>query len=209
MTREEARQYWQFRLDNAKDYIDPHWEADERRAHREYVEALTAAVEALTYQNLSKPNNTCEVDLVSRTDAIEAVCGDCTIENRESCKRDGYCYEVRNLMALPSEDRPTGWIPCDEMLPDTHTEYVMGNPWMQVIVGNDTYQLSDAVLGYGKRKNHSEGDPMVSVVWYEDDGDGRTGWQTAPDCEDIDVVAWMPLPERFERKDDDDGNGRG
>lgn len=48
MTREEAKQYWQFRLDNAKDYIDPHWEADERRAHREYVEALTAAVEALS-----------------------------------------------------------------------------------------------------------------------------------------------------------------
>ena len=47
MTGEEARQYWQFRLDNAKDYIDPHWEADERRAHREYVEALTAAIEAL------------------------------------------------------------------------------------------------------------------------------------------------------------------
>lgn len=41
-------------------------------------------------------------DLISRTDAIEAVCGDCTIENREFCKRDGYCYEVRNLMALQS-----------------------------------------------------------------------------------------------------------
>jgi len=47
MTREEAIQYWQFRLDNAKDYIDPHWEADERKAHREYVEALTMAIEAL------------------------------------------------------------------------------------------------------------------------------------------------------------------
>lgn len=47
MTREEVRQYWQFRLDNVKDYIDPHWEADERRAHREYVEALTMAIEAL------------------------------------------------------------------------------------------------------------------------------------------------------------------
>lgn len=43
-------------------------------------------------------------DLISRADAIEAVCGDCTIENRESCKRDGYCYEVRNLMALPSAE---------------------------------------------------------------------------------------------------------
>ena len=43
-------------------------------------------------------------DLISRADAIEAVCGDCTIENRETCERDGYCYEVRNLMALPSAE---------------------------------------------------------------------------------------------------------
>lgn len=92
---------------------------------------------------------------------------------------------------------PSKWIPVSERLPETHTEYVTENPWMQVTVGNDTYQLSDAVLGYGKRKNHSKGDPMVSVVWYEDDGDGRTGWQTAPDCEDIDIVAWMPLPKPY------------
>jgi hypothetical protein len=31
------------------------------------------AIEALTYQNLSKPNNTCEDDLIRRRDAIEAV----------------------------------------------------------------------------------------------------------------------------------------
>ena len=43
-------------------------------------------------------------DLIRRAYAIEAVCGDCTIEAKESCKRDGYCYEVRNLMALPSAD---------------------------------------------------------------------------------------------------------
>ena len=50
-------------------------------------------------------------DLISRADAIEAVCGDCTFENRETCKRDGYCYEVRNLMALPSADAVQGeWV---------------------------------------------------------------------------------------------------
>ena len=60
--------------------------------------------------------DTAHADLISRADAIEAVCGDCTIENRESCKRDGYCYEVRNLMALPSADAE--WIPCSERLPN-------------------------------------------------------------------------------------------
>ena len=48
MTREEAIKFWKFRYENAKDYTDPHWEAQERREHREYVEALRKAVEALS-----------------------------------------------------------------------------------------------------------------------------------------------------------------
>lgn len=51
MKREEAINFWKFRYENAKDYTDPHWEAQERREHREYVEALRMAIEAL-----SKPN---------------------------------------------------------------------------------------------------------------------------------------------------------
>lgn len=47
MTREEAIKFWKFRYENAKDYTDPHWEAQERREHREYVEALRMAIEAL------------------------------------------------------------------------------------------------------------------------------------------------------------------
>ena len=47
MTREEAIKFWKFRYENAKDYTDPHWEAQERREHREYVEALRVTIEAL------------------------------------------------------------------------------------------------------------------------------------------------------------------
>ena len=83
-----------------------------------------------------------------------------------------------------------------ERLPETHTEYVTENPWMQVSV-QDTYQLSDPVLGFGKRKSYYGEDPMMAVVWYEDDGYDRTAWITAPDCEDIDVLAWMPLPKPY------------
>ena len=36
----------------------------------EYKKAMDMAIESLTYQNLSKPNNTCEVDLISREDAL-------------------------------------------------------------------------------------------------------------------------------------------
>lgn len=47
MKREEAIKFWKFRYENAKDYTDPHWEAQERREHREYVEALRMAIDAL------------------------------------------------------------------------------------------------------------------------------------------------------------------
>ena len=100
-------------------------------------------------------------------------------------------------MAIESLQAETEWIPVSERLPETHTEYVTENPWQQVSITKDTYQLSDPVLGYGKRKYHSDGDPMMAVVWYEDDGYDRTAWTTVPDCEDIDVLAWMPLPEPY------------
>lgn len=48
MTREEAKRFWKIRYENAKDFSDPHWEAQERREHGEYVEALRMAIEALS-----------------------------------------------------------------------------------------------------------------------------------------------------------------
>lgn len=85
-------------------------------AEREpHIEAIAIAIEAL-----SAP----QTDLISRADAIDAVCGDCTIENRESCKRDGYCYEVRNLMALPPADRPRG-----EWLEEKGANWFGGGAW--------------------------------------------------------------------------------
>lgn len=47
MTKEEALMFWKFRYEQAKDFIDEHWEAQERREHREYVDALYMAIEAL------------------------------------------------------------------------------------------------------------------------------------------------------------------
>lgn len=48
MTREEAKRYWLFRYANTKDYSDQNWDAQERREHRDYVEALLMAIEALS-----------------------------------------------------------------------------------------------------------------------------------------------------------------
>ena len=47
MSKEEALMYWEFRYERAKDYYDDHWEADERRSHREWVQAIEWAIKAL------------------------------------------------------------------------------------------------------------------------------------------------------------------
>lgn len=47
MTITNALKYWKFKYNQAKDYVDEHWEASERREHREYVEALKVTIETL------------------------------------------------------------------------------------------------------------------------------------------------------------------
>lgn len=71
MTKEEAIKFWKFRYENAKDYTDSHWEAQECREHREYVEALRVAIEAL------------------KADAVHESCEDCPLydQERHSCPR--------------------------------------------------------------------------------------------------------------------------
>lgn len=82
------------------------------------------------------------------------------------------------------------WIPVSERLPETHT--------MQDRFYGAEYELSDPVLGCGKREYPDSEDPGVAVVWYEDDGDGKPAWITCPDCsQQVDVIAWMPLPEPY------------
>lgn len=48
MTNEQALQWFRFKFDRAKDYYDEHWDATERREHKEYVEAMKCAIKALT-----------------------------------------------------------------------------------------------------------------------------------------------------------------
>lgn len=74
----------------------------EHRTLWHYAEAIDMAIEALTYQNLSKPNNTCEGDLISREDAMGAV--------QDHFNADGFkgYYDgqemMDRIMALPSAD---------------------------------------------------------------------------------------------------------
>lgn len=47
MTIEEAREYWCRRLERAEGYFDEHWDAEERHAHADYVDAMAHAIAAL------------------------------------------------------------------------------------------------------------------------------------------------------------------
>lgn len=47
MTIEEAREYWSRRLERAANYSDEHWDAEERHAHKDYIDAMTHAITAL------------------------------------------------------------------------------------------------------------------------------------------------------------------
>ena len=97
MTREEAIQYWKPRYEHITKFLE---ETREEPSIREYAEAIDMAIEALTSQNLSKPNNTCEVDLISRADAVKCVRWGWSVDN-----------VVNAINELPSADRPKGeWI---------------------------------------------------------------------------------------------------
>lgn len=58
MTRHEAYEYWLMRYNKAKDYDDPHWEAEERAEHHRWVAAMEQAMEALKDASVSVGNDT-------------------------------------------------------------------------------------------------------------------------------------------------------
>ena len=117
-------------------------------------------------------------DLIRREDAIKVL--------RERWARttsyDGIgedigeeCEEV--IEAIPSADRPQGWIPCSERLPSEQGQYLVTfplcnrEPWVYI-------------LSFNKGK------------FYETDDEwGDVGYD--------DVTAWMPLPEPWKGADDD------
>ena len=84
MTREEAIEYIKSRCIGS---------ATERDG-TQWSDAMWTAIEAL--QDLSKPNNTCEVDLISRQDAIDALMND-----------SDWADAIPTIKSLPSADRPT------------------------------------------------------------------------------------------------------
>lgn len=128
MKREEAIK----KINSIKEYLtagNPIWDVREidealNMAIKALEIAFDMAIESLTYQNLSKPNNTCEVDLISREDAMDAV--------QDHFNADGFkgYYDGQKMMdritALPSAEPKTGeWIPFNEKLPREYAQYLV------------------------------------------------------------------------------------
>lgn len=58
MTRHEAYEYWLMRYNKAKDYNDPHWDAEERAEHHRWLDAMEQAMEALKDTSVNVDDNT-------------------------------------------------------------------------------------------------------------------------------------------------------
>lgn len=79
-------------------------------------------------------------------------------------------------------DRPQEWIPCSERLPKYYDEYLvtLESPQM-LIIGIAEYEPDEMLVAGGK--------------WYLDDYDRVHS--------DLQVIAWMPLPEPWKGADDE------
>ena len=122
-----------------------------------------------------KPN-----DLISRADAIEAVCDGCVWYKTASCevgKEEWECSEVNKIRHLPSADAVQGWIPCSDRLPSESGDYLCTIP----LDADETYT---EVLMFHKCR------------FYEDDDEWGATFHD-------DVLAWMPLPTPYKGGDDE------
>ena len=89
---------------------------------------------------------------------------------------------ARQNMERSSQYYGGGWIPCSERLPEI------------------------TAIGYGDNKVYSE-DMLVALRWYDGDVTIETGWCNrngtwSNDSKNCKVIAWQPLPPKYEPKED-------
>ena len=111
-------------------------------------------------------------DLIKRSDAIKA------LYKYSFASKDVIEKEIR---AIPAADRPQGWIPCSERLPEDEGRYLC-------TVNAELHQVRDMLY-----KPTSWG------------GEHRCKWKLQEDCYAYDwfVLAWMPLPKPWRGADDE------
>ena len=87
-----------------------------------------------------------------------------------------------------------GWIPCSERLPEEHeTENAVFDPLTLAEIDVERHMVSDLVLVTVRDYDHDN-----DFVCDDITVDGK--WVNFG-CESYEVIAWMPLPSKYEPKD--------
>ena len=133
-------------------------------------------------------------DLIKRSDAIKDLCD---ITNNSDMPEDwhrGISVSISALHRVPSADRPQGWIPCSEKLP---------NEGEVVLV---CMRIENHKAEWEEQRSIEFG--RISSDRYDYDG---TGWEwlneSGADYWQADwnhsILAWMPLPKPWKGADDE------
>lgn len=102
MTIEEAREYWSRRLERASGYSDEHWDAEERNAHADYIDALKHAIAALAIcrerEEAEKPKTNGD-RIRNMTDEelrrfLNNIADNCSMQDCKECPLNGACDDV-------------------------------------------------------------------------------------------------------------------
>lgn len=102
MTIEEAREYWSKRLERASGYSDEHWDAEERHAHADYIDALKHAITALAicreHEEAEKPKTRADRIRQMTDEELSAFLGgvadNCSYNTCDNCPMYGACVDV-------------------------------------------------------------------------------------------------------------------
>jgi len=191
MTREEAI-WWVNHLFEIRkeEYFNKSMMEDAKeveQAQHMAIEALSADKPKVSIDYAPSPYTikTTSTDLISRADAIEAMCDDCEGAKYPKCGQIEWCSEVNALLTLPSAeltranlkqefasaDAVQRWIPCSERLPSESGDYLCTIPL-------DVDETYTEVLTFHKGR------------FYEDDDEWGATYHD-------DVLAWMPLPTPY------------
>ena len=140
-------------------------------------------------------------DLIKREDAIKAIAEVLSLNRFSSFKdiKNFDRFAERMLRSIPSADRPQGWIPCEERLPEEEghylvtfgafTETINGE---KIIFGDIDRSVSE--IGYGCYEKDIFWHP-TAFGWYDLD--------TAAPFDKRAIIAWMPLPKPWKGADDE------
>lgn len=129
-------------------------------------------------------------DLIKRSDAIEVA-----YQLRRKPNDEEWDWWIRSFNAIPSADRPQGWIPCSERLPELIMH--VSDPEL------GEWDNSEPVLVLHKDKKF---ECKWMVAQFTDGfadvyGHVEYGWVEANGFEEVEnVIAWMPIPDSLEQE---------